>query len=161
MLRCKKEQLDVLSVEEASLKERPVWNDTLRGILVALVKDRRALWDARFRTSKEKTMYYFREIASILSNQDERMNEWSVLDKWCWMVEMYMRTVERPSFDWRFKGAMAFHNEFAANGVQYIGSLTPEILIELTSVYGETEAESQEIKVNMSFKSGVSGLIFK
>ncbi|CAJ0591261.1 unnamed protein product [Cylicocyclus nassatus] len=66
------------------------------------------------------------------------------------MVEKYMRTVERPSLDWRFKGAMAFHNEFAANGVQYIGSLTTEILVEMTAVYGETETESQEIKVNIT-----------
>ncbi|KAL6738884.1 hypothetical protein Aduo_012382 [Ancylostoma duodenale] len=138
-----------LSVEEASLKERPEWNDTLRGILVALVKDRRALWDARFRTTKEKTMFYFREIADILSNQDSRMNEWSVLEKWCWMVEMYMRTVERPSFDWRFKGAMAFHNEFAANGVH---SLTPEILSDLTLLYAETEAEYEQVKTELNKK---------
>ncbi|VDM85211.1 unnamed protein product, partial [Strongylus vulgaris] len=39
MFRGKKEPLEALSVEDASLKERPVWNDTLRGILVALVKD--------------------------------------------------------------------------------------------------------------------------
>ncbi|VDO53434.1 unnamed protein product, partial [Heligmosomoides polygyrus] len=51
-------------------QERPVWNDTLRGILVALVKDRRPLWDARFRTTKERTIQLFREIAAILSNQD-------------------------------------------------------------------------------------------
>ncbi|KAK6747110.1 hypothetical protein RB195_000376 [Necator americanus] len=153
MSRRKSEATKALSVEEASLRERPVWNDTLRGILVALVKDRRALWDARFRTSKERTMYYFREIADILSNQDIRMNEWSVLEKWCWMVEMYMRAVERPSFEWRFKGVMGFHNEFGANGVQYLGSLTPEVLIELTTLYAETEAELQEIKTELNKNS--------
>ncbi|ETN76090.1 hypothetical protein NECAME_11936 [Necator americanus] len=63
------------------------------------------------------------------------------------MVEMYMRAVERPSFEWRFKGVMGFHNEFGANGVQYLGSLTPEVLIEMTTLYAETEAELQEIKV--------------
>ncbi|EYB84610.1 hypothetical protein Y032_0313g2185 [Ancylostoma ceylanicum] len=141
-----------LTVEEAALRERPEWNDTLRGILVALVKDRRALWDARFRTTKEKTMSYFREIADILSNQDARMNEWSVLEKWCWMMEMYMRAVERPCFEWRFKGAMAFHNEFAANGVQYLSSLTPEILSDLTLLYAETEAEYEQVKIELNKK---------
>uniref|UniRef100_A0A1I7X7I9 MADF domain-containing protein n=1 Tax=Heterorhabditis bacteriophora TaxID=37862 RepID=A0A1I7X7I9_HETBA len=61
--------------------EAPEWNDPLRGILVALVKDRRPLWDARFRTNKDRCMQLFREIAIILSNQDKRMNglEYTVL----------------------------------------------------------------------------------
>ncbi|KHJ89801.1 hypothetical protein OESDEN_10365 [Oesophagostomum dentatum] len=69
------------------------------------------------------------------------------------MVEMYMRSLERPSFEWRFKGAMAFHNEFAANGVQYIDSISQKVLEELTSTFAETEAESQEIKIELNKKS--------
>uniref|UniRef100_A0A158PA31 MADF domain-containing protein n=1 Tax=Angiostrongylus cantonensis TaxID=6313 RepID=A0A158PA31_ANGCA len=120
MSRRKVEPYKRTSLEIASNIERPVWNDTLRGILVALVKDRRALWDFRLRSTQERSMLFFRDIATILSNQDKRMNEWAVLEKWCWMMEMFARAVERPSFEWRFKGAMAFHYESVMNGVQYL-----------------------------------------
>ncbi|KJH52817.1 hypothetical protein DICVIV_01024 [Dictyocaulus viviparus] len=156
MSRRKAEAAKPITVEEASKAEKPEWNDTLRGILVALVKDRRTLWDARFRTTHEKTIQFFRDIAAILSNQDKRMNEWAVLEKWCWMMEIFVRSVERPSFDWRFKGAMAFHLESVMNGIQYLDSLTPEVLVDLTGRYAETEAEVFEAKHELSrkFKRG-------
>ncbi|VDM52192.1 unnamed protein product [Angiostrongylus costaricensis] len=74
MSRRKVEPYKRTSLEIASNIERPVWNDTLRGILVALVKDRRALWDFRLRSTQERSMLFFRDIATILSNQDKRMN---------------------------------------------------------------------------------------
>lgn len=156
MSRRKVEPYKRTSLEIASNIERPVWNDTLRGILVALVKDRRALWDFRLRSTQERSMLFFRDIATILSNQDKRMNEWAVLEKWCWMMEMFARAVERPSFEWRFKGAMAFHYESVMNGVQYLDSLLPEVLIDLTNRYATTEAEIFEAKRELSrkFKRG-------
>ncbi|KAJ1347060.1 hypothetical protein KIN20_002011 [Parelaphostrongylus tenuis] len=105
----------------------------------------------------EKTMMFFREIAAILSNQDKRMNEWAVLQKWCWMMEMFARAVERPSsFEWRFKGAMGFHLESVMNGVQYLDSLPHEILVQLTKIYAITEEEIVESKreLNRKFKKG-------
>uniref|UniRef100_A0A7I4YJR7 MADF domain-containing protein n=1 Tax=Haemonchus contortus TaxID=6289 RepID=A0A7I4YJR7_HAECO len=141
-----------IKVEEAAAMVRPVWNDTLRGILVALVKDRKPLWDSRFRTTKERSIQLFREIAAILSNQDNRMNEWYVLEKWCWMMEMYTRAIERPHFEWRFKGAMSFHMGSPSNGIQYIDSLTPDLLAEATARYAETDAEVIESKTELSKK---------
>ncbi|KAK5979059.1 MADF domain-containing protein, partial [Trichostrongylus colubriformis] len=132
--------------------ERPLWNDTLRGILVALIKDRRPLWDVRMRPTKDRSIQLFRDIAAILSNQDSRMNEWYVLEKWCWMMEMYMRAIERPDFEWRFKGAMSFLMESSSSGVQYIDSLTPDLLAEATARYAETEAEVYESKIELTKK---------
>lgn len=43
-----------------------------------------------------------------------------MLEKWCWMMEMFSRATERSTFEWRFKGAMAFHLESMLNGIQYI-----------------------------------------
>lgn len=152
MARRKADASRGITVEEAAERERPVWNDTLRGILVALVKDRRPLWDARFRTTKERTIQLFREIAAILSNQDSRMNEWYVLEKWCWMMEMFSRATERSTFEWRFKGAMAFHLESMLNGIQYIDSLSSTMLQDATARYAETVAEVIEAKSELNSK---------
>ncbi|WKY03864.1 hypothetical protein Q1695_005096 [Nippostrongylus brasiliensis] len=157
MPRRKSEPARGITVEEAATRERPEWNDTLRGILCALVKNRRPLWDVRFWTTKDRAIQLFREIAAILSNQDSRMNEWYVLEKWCWMMEMYSRAVERITFKWRFRGAMEFHVESALNGAQYLESFSQEILQELTARYAETPEEAIEAKNSDAPRESPSG----
>ncbi|PAV75927.1 hypothetical protein WR25_02478 [Diploscapter pachys] len=134
----------------ASLKgqELPEWNDMLRGILVALIKERRALWDSRFRTVKYRMIMLLQEVANVLANQNKNINEWAVLEKWCWMCEMYARACSgETEWPWRYKGAMGFLAEFAGCGSQYLDCIPKERFIALTELYAQESEEKKFSKM--------------
>ena len=68
-----------------------------------------------FMEQRRKTEY------DVLERKMRFVSEWAVLEKWCWMCEMYARACSgETEWPWRYKGAMGFLAEFAGCGSQYL-----------------------------------------
>ncbi|CAB3405861.1 unnamed protein product [Caenorhabditis bovis] len=91
--------------------EAPEWDDCTRGILVALIEERPTIWNDRAKLLKDDVLSSFQQISNILSNKDNRFNVWALIEKWCWMVELYTRST---TFDieWRYRNSLHFLSEF-------------------------------------------------
>ncbi|CAD6193535.1 unnamed protein product [Caenorhabditis auriculariae] len=158
--------LRVRSLEEVK-EDIPEWTDQARGIFIALVKDRRAIWDSRFKVAKERVMQLFKDVSNTLVLQDQRMNEWALLEKWCWLVEVYLRAVSpETSFPWRYTGAMSFLSEFIGCGYQYLNCIPKERIVHLTAIYAtqneEIEAMAKPLKcVDRADRGGSTVGLFK
>ncbi|CAI4229544.1 unnamed protein product [Auanema sp. JU1783] len=140
-IKVEEEEANPAVLENIPPTDPPEWTDPMRGILIALVEQHRELWECALKTTKNQMIDQWQEISQLLQNSDKRMTVLSILEKWCWMVEMHSRSLLSNTWKWRYSGVMSFLNSNPDNSSPYLGCISQERFTKLTSLYAVEDCE--------------------
>nr|pir hypothetical protein C06A6.2 - Caenorhabditis elegans [Caenorhabditis elegans] len=157
-------ELYISTLKEAKERSPPNFDDTPRGLLLALIKDRPTIWNSSARLTKDDVLASFQQCSAILSNMDPGYSKfpkdpemnfcslisyqtnfffiavWAVIEKWCWVVESYVRcSVTAPPSEWRYNNTLDYLKQFATTSYPYLGCLSKKRRNELTKLYNDPE----------------------
>uniref|UniRef100_A0A8R1DGB4 MADF domain-containing protein n=1 Tax=Caenorhabditis japonica TaxID=281687 RepID=A0A8R1DGB4_CAEJA len=134
-----------------------MFNDSSRGILLALIKERPTIWNSSANLTKDDVLASFQQCASLLTNMNADYTLWAIIEKWCWVVEAYMRCHTMvPPAEWRYNNTLAYLKPFNSPSYPYLGCLSKKRLAELTELYADTEiSKIMETTKSLEFQPGI------
>lgn len=137
----------------------PKFEDTPRGVLLALIKDRPTIWNSSAKLNKDDVLASFHQCSTVLSNMHPCFNIWAVIEKWCWVVEIYVRcTLTTPPFDWRYNNTLEWLKPYAtvASSYPYLGCISKKRRNELTQMYADPEiTRVEKLTTDIEFTPGI------
>uniref|UniRef100_A0A1I7UB23 MADF domain-containing protein n=1 Tax=Caenorhabditis tropicalis TaxID=1561998 RepID=A0A1I7UB23_9PELO len=127
------------------------------GILVALVKERPTIFNSTAKLNKEDVLASFQQCSTVLSNMDPSFNIWAIIEKWCWIVEAYVRCkITSPPSEWRCNNSLDYLKPFATKDYPYLGCLSKKRRDELTQLYADPEVmKIEEATDGIEFAPGI------
>ncbi|CAI2351192.1 unnamed protein product [Caenorhabditis sp. 36 PRJEB53466] len=135
----------------------PQFDDTSRGVLIALIRDRPTIWNSSAKLVKDDVIASFQQCSAILSNMDSSYTLWVIIEKWCWVVESYVRChYLNPPVEWRYNNTLDFLKPFKAPNYPYMGCLSKQRRDQLTKMYGDLETiKVMELTENLELPVGI------
>ncbi|EGT42896.1 hypothetical protein CAEBREN_16267 [Caenorhabditis brenneri] len=133
------------------------FEDTSRGVLLALIKERPTIWNCSAKLNKDDVLASIYQCSAVLSNMAPCFNIWAVIEKWCWIVEIYVRcSMIQPAHEWRYNNALDFLKPFANANYPYLGCISKKRRNELTKLFGDPEiTRVEELTDEIEFTNGL------
>ncbi|ULT96791.1 hypothetical protein L3Y34_004962 [Caenorhabditis briggsae] len=129
-----------LLLQEIRGQQPPNFDDTSRGVLLALIKERPTIWNSTAKLTKEDVLASFGQVAGFLSNMNPDFSMWAIIEKWCWVVESFYRcTLTTSPTEWRYNNVLDYLKPYCNPHYPYLGCLPKKRRNELTQLYADPE----------------------
>ncbi|EFO92146.1 hypothetical protein CRE_11023 [Caenorhabditis remanei] len=142
---------------ESKGKAPPNFDDTSRGVLLALIKERPTIWNSTAKLTKDDVLASFQQCSAVLSNMDPSFGIWAIIEKWCWVVESFVRcSMTNPPSEWRYNNTLEYLKPFAMIHYPYLGCISKKRRNELTEMYADPEIlKVSELTDDLEFPAGI------
>lgn len=125
-------------LKDVKQKQPLNFDDTQRGVLIALIKDRPTIWNSTAKLTKDDVLASFTQIQGIVEGLNKEFGIWQIIEKWCWLVESYVRcSLVTPSQEWRYNNTLDFLKPYAGVHFPYLGCLSKKRRSDLTELYAD------------------------
>ncbi|GMS97764.1 hypothetical protein PENTCL1PPCAC_19939 [Pristionchus entomophagus] len=156
--RMQKDQLHAMLNRRVENKKRPVWDDTTRGMFIALLRQStRTLPSRTFPVEctidglRTIDIAVFKAIAELMNVKDgfAEFNEFLALEKWAWLCSMYAKakTVSKggSALVWRYSNSMGFMGDDPSTTQPFCDLLTTETFVLLCAIFEHNDNDREVI----------------
>uniref|UniRef100_A0A8R1Z747 MADF domain-containing protein n=1 Tax=Pristionchus pacificus TaxID=54126 RepID=A0A8R1Z747_PRIPA len=156
--RMQKDLLHKMLNQRAHTKQRPQWDDTSRGMFIALLRQSsRTIPSRNFPVEctidglRTIDIAVFKVIAELMKVKEgfADMNEFMALEKWAWLCWMYSKAknLNRAGnpIVWRYANSMDFMGDEPVNTQPFVDLLTTDSFTTLCKVYNANDNDMEVI----------------
>ncbi|GMR50846.1 hypothetical protein PMAYCL1PPCAC_21041, partial [Pristionchus mayeri] len=156
--RIQKDQLHQMLNRRVLTKERPVWDDTTRGMFIALLRQSsRTVPSRNFPVEctidglRSIDIAVFKAIAELMRVKEgfADFTEYMALEKWAWLCSMYAKAKAVNKIGntiiWRYSNSMGFLGDDASTTQPFVDLLTTDTFIALCTAYNANENDKSII----------------